>query len=99
MSFSLGTTHVPPGPDLVLAAGKTGLEALRAVRADAATRTVPVVFILGSEPDVAAIYRIGANSCIRRPASAEEGASILEHLVSYWLILNVRAPGPLPPRP
>src|SRR2546427_568751 len=46
-----------------------GLEVLRRLKADERTRTIPVVVLTSSaeQPDIAAAYRLGANSYIVKP--------------------------------
>src|SRR6202008_2426378 len=53
-----------------------GLEVLRRVKGDARTRGRPVVVLTASreEPDIAAAYRLGANSYIVKPVDFESFA-------------------------
>src|SRR5437588_8540177 len=50
-----------------------GLEVLRRLKSDEHTRTIPVVILTSSreEPDIAAAYRLGANSYIVKPVDFE----------------------------
>ncbi len=50
-----------------------GLEVLKRLKADARTRSLPVVVLTSSreEPDIAAAYRLGANSYIVKPVDFE----------------------------
>jgi two-component system, response regulator len=71
-----------------------GLEVLRRIRADERTRRVPVVILTGySAPsDVAAAYRNGANSYVRKPVDFDEFAELIHHIGVYWLVVNEPSP-------
>ena len=71
-----------------------GLEVLRRVRADERTRPVPVVILTGySAPnDVAAAYRCGANSYVRKPVDFDQFAELIHHIGVYWLVVNEPPP-------
>jgi two-component system, response regulator len=71
-----------------------GLEVLKAIRADARTRRLPVVLLTSSkeERDVAAGYDLGANSYVRKPVDFGEFAEAIRQLGLYWLVLNETAP-------
>jgi two-component system, response regulator len=68
----------------------SGLEVLRAIRADARIKRVPVVILTSSkeEEDVAAGYDLGVNSYVRKPVDFKEFQVAIENLGLYWLILN-----------
>ena len=67
-----------------------GLEVLRRLRADDRTRRIPVVILTSSreEPDIAAAYRLGANSYIVKPVDFEAFAGAVSGVGLYWLLLN-----------
>jgi len=67
-----------------------GLEVLRRLKADERTRTIPVVILTSSreEPDIAAAYRLGANSYIVKPVDFEAFARAVSEGGLYWLLLN-----------
>jgi two-component system, response regulator len=67
-----------------------GLEVLRRLKADARTRSLPVVVLTSSaeEPDIAAAYRLGANSYIVKPVDFEAFARAVSEVGLYWLLLN-----------
>jgi len=67
-----------------------GLEVLRRLKADEHTRTIPVVILTSSreEPDIAAAYRLGANSYIVKPVDFEAFARAVSEVGLYWLLLN-----------
>lgn len=71
-----------------------GLEVLRAIRADPATRRVPVVILTSSreEQDVATGYDLGVNSYIRKPVDFTQFAETIKQLGLYWLVIN-ESPG------
>jgi len=68
----------------------SGLEVLRAVRADARLRRIPVVILTSSkeEEDVGAGYDLGVNSYVRKPIDFKEFQIAIANLGLYWLILN-----------
>ena len=68
----------------------SGLEVLARVRADERTRKVPVVVLTSSreDADVAAAYRLGANSYIVKPVEFEAFMHAVGEVGLYWLLLN-----------
>lgn len=71
-----------------------GHEVLRALKADPATRAIPVVVFTSSrEPrDLARAYAEGANSYLVKPVDGAQLDAVLTQLGSYWLRLNEPAP-------
>jgi len=67
-----------------------GLEVLRRLKGDERTRSIPVVVLTSSaeEPDIAAAYRLGANSYIVKPVDFEAFSRAVSDLGLYWLLLN-----------
>jgi two-component system, response regulator len=67
-----------------------GLEVLRRIKADARTRTIPVVVLTSSreEPDIAESYHLGVNSYIVKPVDFEQFTEAVRLLGMYWLLLN-----------
>ncbi len=67
-----------------------GREVLQAVRANEATRTLPVVVLTTStEPfDVEASYALGVNSYIQKPVDFEQFVWAVKQVGLYWLVLN-----------
>ncbi len=67
-----------------------GLEVLRRLKGDERTRRLPVVVLTSSkeEPDIAAAYRLGANSYIVKPVDFEAFARAVSDVGLYWLLLN-----------
>lgn len=68
----------------------SGYEVLRAIRADAQLRCVPVVVLTASsdDADLIAGYELSANSFIRKPVDFEEFHRIVGQVGLYWLLIN-----------
>ena len=71
-----------------------GLGVLRAIRADARTRRVPVVILTSSkeERDLVESYDLGTNSYIRKPVDFTAFIEAVRQLGLYWLVLNEPPP-------
>ena len=71
-----------------------GLEVLRRIGEDECTRLTPVVILTSSDApnDVAASYRLGANSYVRKPVDFDEFSETVHQLGSYWLAVNEPPP-------
>lgn len=69
-----------------------GLEVLREVRANNATRNVPVVMLTSSrqQEDMVRSYDLGANSFIRKPVDFDKFVEAIQQVEMYWLLLNER---------
>lgn len=67
-----------------------GREVLQAIRAEPATRDLPVIVLTTSaEPfDVEASYALGVNSYIQKPVDFEQFVSAVRQVGLYWLVLN-----------
>ena len=67
-----------------------GREVLQAIRANEATRSLPVVVLTTSvEPfDVEASYALGVNSYIQKPVDFEHFVWAVQQVGLYWLVLN-----------
>ena len=67
-----------------------GLEVLRRIREHERTSLSPVVILTSSSSpdDVAAGYRCGANSYVRKPVDFDQFAGPVREIGSYWLVVN-----------
>jgi two-component system response regulator len=67
-----------------------GFEVLKAVRADARTKLMPVVVLTSSDEqkDRLESYNLGANSYVRKPIAFDEFKEAVRQLHLYWLLLN-----------
>ncbi len=67
-----------------------GLEVLQRLKADARTRSIPVVVLTSSKEqrDVVESYHLGVNSYIVKPVNFEGFAEAVRTLGLYWLLLN-----------
>jgi two-component system, response regulator len=77
--------------------GIGGIDVLKAVRADARTKHLPVVILTSSdeEKDRLAAYDGYANSYVQKPVDFDQFVSASRQLAQYWMGLNRPAPGPL----
>jgi two-component system, response regulator len=68
----------------------SGLEVLRTLRQNDATRSVPVVIVTSSreDPDIKAAYALGANSYVVKPVDFDAFAEAVSSLGLYWLLVN-----------
>jgi two-component system response regulator len=67
-----------------------GLEVLRRLRSDPATKLLPVIVLTTSneDRDIAESYQFGANSFVRKPVTFEEFLEAAKILGLYWLSVN-----------
>ena len=74
--------------------GINGVDVLKRIRADARTRTLPVVILTSSNEriDLLTCYRLGANSYVRKPVAFSEFLSAARQIATYWLGLNEPPP-------
>ena len=72
-----------------------GLEVLRRVKADARTKTIPVVVLTSSneQRDLLESYELGVNSYIVKPVNFEQFVAAVQDVGMYWLRLNQRPLG------
>jgi two-component system response regulator len=71
-----------------------GLDVLRAIRADARTKLLPVVVLTSSKQDRDLVdgYSLGANSYVVKPVDFSQFSEAVRQLGLYWLVLNELSP-------
>ena len=71
-----------------------GLEVLRRIKGDPATKAMPVVVMTSSkeESDLVDSYQIGVNSYIQKPVDFEQFRQIVRQFGLYWLVVNQPPP-------
>jgi CheY-like chemotaxis protein len=74
----------------------SGLDFLRAIRADRRLSRLPVVIITGSQEqqDILAGYHLGVNSYVCKPLDFKEFQAAIESIGAYWLFVNEPNPSP-----
>ena len=65
---------------------KSGMEALREIKADASLRTIPVIVLTTSkaEEDILETYDLGVNSFIVKPVTFDSLVDLVKQLGKYW---------------
>lgn len=68
----------------------SGLEVLKAVKADKRTSHIPIVVVTSSkqEPDMVEAYALGANSYVVKPVDFDQFLNAMSSLGLYWLLVN-----------
>jgi two-component system, response regulator len=67
-----------------------GIQVLRELKKNEATRAIPVVIMTSSkeEQDIINTYNLGVNSYVVKPLGFDEFAKAVSQLGLYWLLLN-----------
>src|ERR1700756_150250 len=67
-----------------------GMEVLKRLKADARTKTIPVVILTSSkeERDLVKGYNLGANSYIQKPVDFDQFRNTVKQVGLYWLVTN-----------
>lgn len=70
----------------------SGIEVLRRLKGDPATRNIPVVVVTSSkeDSDLEECYALGVNSYISKPVEFDEFTKAVGDLGFYWLLVNRR---------
>ena len=73
----------------------SGLDVLRAIRADERTRAIPVVVLTSSkeERDIIDGYRLGVNAYAQKPVDFEQFSETVRQIGMFWMLVN-QAPPP-----
>lgn len=68
----------------------SGIEVLRAIKADERLKSIPVVVMTSSdeESDVAQTYALGVNSYLVKPVDFNAFADVTRQAGFYWLAIN-----------
>lgn len=71
-----------------------GLEVLRRIKSNPATKATPVVVMTSSkeEADLVASYQNGVNSYIQKPVDFEQFRKVVRQFGMYWLLVNQAPP-------
>lgn len=71
-----------------------GIEVLRQIKADPATRTIPVAVLTTSreERDLKSCYELGVNSYIQKPVDFGQFREAVKQFSLYWLVINTPPP-------
>ena len=67
-----------------------GLEVLREIKNNEATRSIPVVVVTSSaeDPDIKLAYELGANSDVVKPVNFDAFSEVMSSIGMYWLLIN-----------
>jgi two-component system, response regulator len=67
-----------------------GIEVLRRLKADPATKVIPVVMLTSSaeEKDVVETYNLGVNSYLVKPVDFAAFSSVVAQAGLYWAVMN-----------
>ena len=78
----------------------SGLEVLRAIKADPQLKRLPVIMLTSSreEPDLVRAYELGVNAYVVKPVDFHQFTDAVEQIGAFWAILNELPPDrtPLP---
>ncbi|MEO5627104.1 MAG: response regulator [Dokdonella sp.] len=72
-----------------------GIEVLREIRTNEATRRIPVVILSSSreERDLAASWDLGVNAYVVKPVDARQFFDAVQTLGQFWALINEARPG------
>jgi CheY-like chemotaxis protein len=68
----------------------SGLEVLKIIKNDAATKSIPIVIMTSSreEKDLVEGYNLGVNSYVVKPVVFDDFVKAVANLGLYWMLLN-----------
>jgi len=71
-----------------------GLQVLRQIKADPATKPIPVAVLTSSteERDLVESYALGVNSYIQKPVDFDQFKETIKVLGMYWMVVNRTVP-------
>ena len=77
-----------------------GLDVLRAIKADEALKTIPVVMLTSSreEQDLVRSYDLGVNAYVVKPVDFHEFVDAVKLLGGFWAVVNETPPDSAPRR-
>jgi CheY-like chemotaxis protein len=72
-----------------------GIDVLRAIKADEALKTIPVVMLTSSreEQDLVRTYELGVNAYVVKPVDFRSFIDAVRHLGAFWAVVNEPPPG------
>jgi two-component system, response regulator len=72
----------------------SGMEVLRAIRADERTRAIPVVVLTSSkeERDLIDGYELGVNAYAQKPVDFEQFSETVRQIGMFWMLINQPPP-------
>jgi len=72
----------------------SGIDVLRAIRADERTRPIPVVILTSSkeERDLIDGYKLGVNAYAQKPVDFEQFSETVRQIGLFWMLINQPPP-------
>ncbi len=72
-----------------------GIEVLRQIKSDPATRMIPVVVMTSSreEQDLLKSYSLGVNAYVVKPVKFQDFVEAVKQVGAFWAVLNEPPPG------
>jgi len=72
----------------------SGMEVLRAIRADVRTKAIPVVVLTSSveERDLIEGYKLGVNAYAQKPVKFEQFSETVRQIGMFWMLVNEAPP-------
>jgi two-component system, response regulator len=72
----------------------SGMEVLRAIRADERTKAIPVVVLTSSkeERDLIDGYKLGVNAYAQKPVDFEQFSETVRQIGMFWMLINPAPP-------